>query len=76
MLPPSSSIISFWSRTPRLLEIIIPLVSSTVIKTYSVNARVEIGRRDAWKSLGMGEGRELSVHTAFLRGEMRPQGLR
>ena len=39
-------------------------------------AKVELGRRDGWKSLGEGHGRELSVLTATLRGNIRLEGLR
>lgn len=39
-------------------------------------ARVEIGRHDGWKMLGAGEGRELSVISASLRGLIVPHGIR
>ncbi|KAI6031624.1 putative adipose-regulatory protein-domain-containing protein [Pisolithus microcarpus] len=37
---------------------------------------VEIGRRDEWRKLGGGEGRELSVATSSLKGTVRYQGVR
>lgn len=39
-------------------------------------ARIDLGRRDGWKSLGNGEGRELSVWNAALKGAVRLQGIR
>lgn len=41
-----------------------------------MNARIDLGRRDGWKSLGSGEGRELSVWNAALRGAVRRHGIR
>ena len=63
-------------REPRLLQLTVPLVSGLVTGVPSVNAYIELGRKDGWKTLGSGEGRELSVHSAFLHGVVRPQGLR
>ena len=42
----------------------------------NVIARVDIGRQDHWRSLGKGEGRELSVSTAILQGVVVHKGLR
>lgn len=39
-------------------------------------ARVEVGRRDLWKTLGRGEGRELSVYSASLVGSVRHSGIK
>jgi hypothetical protein len=41
-----------------------------------VIANIEVGRRDHWRSLGAGEGRELSVLSANLRGTLRHKGVR
>lgn len=39
-------------------------------------AYVEIGRNDQWRNLGSGQGRELSVVSASLRGVVVHSGLR
>jgi len=41
-----------------------------------VNAHIQLGRKDSWRSVGKGEGRELAVYAAFIRGDVRPHGLR
>lgn len=75
VIPPTASRLPF-SRTPRLLQLTVPLTSSLITGVSRVKAHIELGRKDSWKSLGRGEGRELSVHEASLRGVVRPQGLR
>ena len=52
------------------------ILSSFVAKTSDVLAFVEIGRRDGWRSLGNGQGREVSVLSAKLRGREIPRGTR
>lgn len=42
----------------------------------SLFASVEIGRHDGWALLGDGQGRELSVISATLRGVAVPHGIR
>lgn len=54
----------------------LPLVTKLVTGREDIIAHVELGRNDGWRSLGFGEGRELSVYSAFLRGDVHPQGLR
>lgn len=54
----------------------IPLLSDFRSTSSNVLARVEIGRQDQWRSLGHGEGRELSVSSALLRGVVVHKGLR
>ncbi|KIK78990.1 hypothetical protein PAXRUDRAFT_834327 [Paxillus rubicundulus Ve08.2h10] len=75
-LPPPSRRRFLLSSSPRLVDLDIPLLASYVLGTSKVNARIDIGRRDEWKSLGSGEGRELSVWTALLRGAVRRHGVR
>ena len=58
------------------MDLVIPLITSFTPGTSRVMAKVELGRRDGWKSLGEGHGRELSVLTATLRGNIRTEGLR
>jgi hypothetical protein len=75
-LPPPSRRGFLLSSSPRSVDLDIPLLASYAFGTSKVNARIDIGRRDEWKSLGSGEGRELSVWTAFLRGAVRRHGVR
>src|SRR5712691_6987679 len=71
-MPPSSF---RWSN-PSTTTLKIPLLSSYVSGASDVVARIELGRQDGWKSIGSGEGKELSVLTAFINGRVRPQGVR
>jgi len=41
-----------------------------------VIAKLDLGRRDGWKGIGRGEGRELSVYSATLRGTLKHRGVR
>ena len=52
------------------------LVSSFSLDGKSAVARVELGRRDQWKSIGSGEGREITVFSAVLRGVVVHKGAR
>ena len=74
-LPPKRATFSF-SAIPRLVDLELPLLSSYVPGSSKMNARIDLGRRDGWKSLGSGEGRELSVWNAALRGAVRRHGIR
>lgn len=58
------------------MDLTVPLLSSFAPEASRVVAKLELGRRDGWKSLGEGHGRELSVSTASLQGIVRLQGLR
>ena len=53
-----------------------PLIDNFVAGTNLVTAKVDLGRRDGWKGIGRGEGRELSVYSATLRGALRHRGVR
>ncbi|EGO05179.1 hypothetical protein SERLA73DRAFT_174147 [Serpula lacrymans var. lacrymans S7.3] len=75
-LPPSSGYIPFFSSPARLVDMDIPLLLSYVTGVSRVIAKIELGRRDGWKSIGTGEGRELSVVSASLRGIVRRHGIR
>jgi len=76
VLPPYPNRVPFLSRTPRLLEMNLPLVTKLVTGREDIFVHIELGRNDGWRSLGFGEGRELSVYSAFLHGDVHPQGLR
>lgn len=73
MLPPKSS---WLSGMPSTIDLDMTIVNSFVAKTSDVLAFVEIGRRDGWRSLGDGQGREVSVLSAILRGREIPRGIR
>lgn len=75
VLPPKRATFSF-STIPRLIDLDVPLLSSYVPGTSHISARIDLGRKDGWKSLGTGEGRELSVWNAALRGVVRRHGIR
>ncbi|KAI0076234.1 hypothetical protein K474DRAFT_1645251 [Panus rudis PR-1116 ss-1] len=74
---PSSSLIPFSSAYQQgTTSLDIPLLTSYQPKVSSVNAYVELGRSDFWKSIGKGEGREISVSSALLRGVVVHKGIR
>jgi len=67
---------SFWTSQPDIIDMTVPLFSSFAPGTSRILAKLELGRRDGWKSLGEGHGRELSVLSASLRGSIKLKGLR
>ncbi|KAJ3564972.1 hypothetical protein NP233_g7939 [Leucocoprinus birnbaumii] len=73
VLPPKSSWIFGASSA---IDLDVSLFSSFVVRTTDVLALVEVGRRDGWKSIGDGRGRELSVLSATLCGREIPRGIR
>lgn len=54
----------------------VPMLTSFVAGSSTVIALVEIGRRDGWTSLGAGEGREISVVSASIKGLVTFHGIR
>jgi len=72
VLPPSSYL--WWNPSTMTLQI--PLLSRYVSGASPVSAKVELGRQDGWKTVGSGEGKELSVLDAFIKGTVRPRGIR
>ncbi|KAG9314244.1 putative adipose-regulatory protein-domain-containing protein [Chiua virens] len=75
VLPPKRSMLSF-SSTPRLIDLNVPLLYSYLPATSALNARIDLGRKDGWKGVGEGVGRELSVWNAALKGVVRLHGIR
>jgi hypothetical protein len=58
-------------------EVVIQILPSWTPGTSSpLYGVLEIGRRDAWKTLGRGEGRELTVLEAYVKGKVLLQGTR
>ncbi|KAH9982359.1 hypothetical protein BGW80DRAFT_20533 [Lactifluus volemus] len=72
ILPPSS----FRWPKPTTTTLKVPLLSRYQSHVSHVFAKIEIGRLDGWKSIGSGQGRELSVLTASIEGTVRPRGIR
>lgn len=52
------------------------MLSSYVAGSSKLVAFVEIGRQDGWTSLGNGEGHEIRVVTASVRGRVVRHGIR
>lgn len=76
ILPSSSTTLFIFSTPRKLIDLKIPLLDSFSFGTSKAMARVEVGRRDLWKTLGRGEGRELSVYSASLVGSVRHSGIK
>ncbi|KAH8099430.1 putative adipose-regulatory protein-domain-containing protein [Cristinia sonorae] len=74
--PPGFSVTSFLSRTTGKIDLDIPLLTAFETPFTNVLAHLEVGRADQWKSLGNGQGRELSVASAQLRGVVVHKGIR
>lgn len=58
------------------MDLNIQMLSDIAIGTSRALARVELGRRDQWKTLGAGHARELAVLSGSLRGVVLHHGLR
>ncbi|KAG1749847.1 putative adipose-regulatory protein-domain-containing protein [Suillus paluster] len=76
VLPPAKSRLAWVSLSPQLVHLDILFLESHASGASRVIARVELGRRDGWRVLGNGEGRELSVLSASLRGIVKRHGIR
>jgi hypothetical protein len=61
---------------PGTSKLNVPLIDKFVTDTDLVKANIDLGRSDGWKGIGRGEGRELSVYSATLRGTLRHRGVR
>lgn len=67
---------TFFLRAPGTVDIRVSLLESYEPITPNVIAQIELGRKDQWRSIGNGEGREISVFRAFLRGVVVHRGIR
>ncbi|KAI9060212.1 hypothetical protein FKP32DRAFT_1578556 [Trametes sanguinea] len=76
VLPPIASPWSFLYNRPGTVDLNIPMLKDFVLGTTRALARVELGRRDQWKTLGEGHGREVSVLSGYIRGVVLHHGLR
>lgn len=61
---------------PGMSKLKVALMDNFATGTNLVIAKIDLGRRDGWKEIGRGEGRELSVYSATLRGTLRHRGVR
>ncbi|KIY70148.1 hypothetical protein CYLTODRAFT_392441 [Cylindrobasidium torrendii FP15055 ss-10] len=71
VLPPAS----LFSST-RKVAVDILMLPSYVPITSTLDATIQIGRADFWRSVGNGHGRELAVASASLQGIVVHQGLK
>ena len=76
MHPPLSARIPLTFDKQALTRIVVPMLYNIELGASSIMAYVEIGRRDQWRSIGSGIGRELSVSSAWLQGVVVHSGLR
>ncbi|OJT15810.1 hypothetical protein TRAPUB_3916 [Trametes pubescens] len=76
VLPPSASPWAFLYNRPGTVDLNIPMLKDFTVSTARALARVELGRRDLWKTLGEGHGRELSVFSGYIRGVVLHHGVR
>ncbi|KZW02661.1 hypothetical protein EXIGLDRAFT_759784 [Exidia glandulosa HHB12029] len=74
ILPPKTSLLSL--RTPQTVVHHVQLLKDFVPGATRLLASVEIGRKDMWRSLGTGAGREVTVFEAYLVGEVKLSGVR
>ena len=54
----------------------VPLIDNFITGTNLMKAKIDLGRTDGWRGIGRGEGRELSVYSATLKGSLRHHGMR
>lgn len=67
---------SIFFSNPKTTRLTVRLLVNHIMTASRINANVELGRRDGWKSLGSGEGREVSVLSAALEGVLKYHGIR
>ncbi|THV05985.1 hypothetical protein K435DRAFT_646222 [Dendrothele bispora CBS 962.96] len=73
LLPAESS---WFFGTPGVVTVDVPMLSAFVPGTTSLDAEIQIGRKDNWKGLGNGEQREVSIVYASLKGVVAHKGIR
>ncbi|KAI0756594.1 hypothetical protein C8Q80DRAFT_1129486 [Daedaleopsis nitida] len=76
VLPQSAAPWGYLYNRPGTIDLNIELLSNFVVGTTKALARIELGRRDQWKSIGDGQGRELAVLSGRLRGIVLHRGIR
>jgi hypothetical protein len=73
VLEPSSS---WLYRKPKTIRMNVPLLDSFVTTSSILAATVDIGRADSWTTIGAGQGREVNILFASLKGIAIPHGIR
>ena len=76
VLPPYVAPWSYFYNRPGTIDLNIQMLNDFVVGTSRALARVELGRRDQWRSIGDGHGRELAVLSGSLRGVVIHHGIR
>ncbi|KDR85345.1 hypothetical protein GALMADRAFT_52054 [Galerina marginata CBS 339.88] len=74
IIPPPKPRIFSWNPTSANVKV--PLIESFLASKSNLAANVQIGRGDGWTTLGLGQGREVNVIAASLRGLAVPHGIR
>ncbi|PIL31563.1 hypothetical protein GSI_06265 [Ganoderma sinense ZZ0214-1] len=67
---------SYFYNRPGTVDLDIPMLKDFVVGTSRAMAKIELGRRDHWKTLGEGHGRELAVLSGSIRGVVIYHGIR
>ncbi|KAI1793958.1 hypothetical protein LXA43DRAFT_971602 [Ganoderma leucocontextum] len=67
---------SYFYNRPGTVDLDIPMLHDFVVGTSRATAKIELGRRDYWKTLGEGHGRELAVLSGSIRGVVIYHGIR
>jgi hypothetical protein len=61
---------------PTTVHVNVPLLDYFVSTSTNLAATVEIGRADSWSTIGTGQGREVNIMFASLKGLAIPHGIR
>ncbi|KAI0721221.1 hypothetical protein C8T65DRAFT_705269 [Cerioporus squamosus] len=76
VLPPYAAPWTYLYNRPGTIDLNLQMLSDFVVGTTRALARVELGRRDQWRTLGQGHGRELAVLSGTIRGIVKHHGVR
>ncbi|KAI0652281.1 hypothetical protein C8Q79DRAFT_997408 [Trametes meyenii] len=76
VLPTHTTPWSLLYNRPGTVDLNIPMFDGLTIGTSRALARVELGRKDQWKSIRDGQGRELAVLSGYIRGVVLHRGVR
>ncbi|KAF8525169.1 hypothetical protein BU17DRAFT_74550 [Hysterangium stoloniferum] len=77
LVPPRTSLLKqFVLGSQPIIKLDIPLLSQFVAGSTNIIAYLELGRPDAWKNIGSGQQREISIAQSTLKGTVRPTGIR
>ncbi|KAH7104217.1 hypothetical protein BKA62DRAFT_693896 [Auriculariales sp. MPI-PUGE-AT-0066] len=65
-----------WLVSPSTIQHSLLLIPEMIPTASRLLAHVEVGRKDSWRSIGTGEGREVGIVKAWLVGHVKLSGLR